>query len=87
MYLSLIELYRCSDGVVAVPSWLSLRTGVAESEFEQTKATLIEEGDRCVELVKQMALTRQFDIKQAVAIVKMMDDLSPFDKVQSSQDC
>ena len=45
------------------------------------KTALSEEQDRCVEVVRQMGLTRQFDAKQAVQVVKLMDTLSPFDKV------
>ena len=48
------------------------------------KSTLLEDGDKALTAVKQVALTRQFDIKQATEVVNTIGELSPFEKVEAA---
>lgn len=40
------------------------------------------DGDRAIEMIRQLAVSRRFDAKQAVEIVQAIGELSPFDKVR-----
>lgn len=61
-----------------------LCAGIGSAEFAQLCDLLQEDGDRALEAVRQTALSRRFDIKQAVKVVTMIGDLSPFDKVEAA---
>ena len=58
--------------------------GIVASEFAQLCESLQEDGEQALAAVRQAALSRRFDVKQAVTVVRMIGDLSPFDKVEAA---
>lgn len=64
--------------------------GVPEDEFAMLLATLnslAEDSgaeERAIPTIKQMCLSRLFDVKQAVQLVQAVGNISPFDKVEAA---
>jgi len=63
--------------------------GVADDEFATLLVTLRSLGDDgaaelALATVRQMALTRAFDVRQAVQLVDAIGEVSPFDKVEAA---
>lgn len=60
-----------------------------EDEFGTLLATLNSlaedgSGEHALAVVRQMSLTRSFDVKQAVQLVKAVGVLSPFDQIEAA---
>lgn len=57
--------------------------GISAADFEQLKVMLADE-DKCLDALRQIALTRRFDLKQATEVVRLVGIASPFDKVEAA---
>jgi hypothetical protein len=56
--------------------------GIIDEEFSEIKSIIREDSDEALRSIKQMSLSRLFDVKQAVEVVRLMEEVSPFDKVR-----
>jgi len=64
-------------------------TGVKPASFQEMLKTLTSLGsdgltDHALEVVKQMAMGRKFDARQATQLINALGEISPFDKVEAS---
>lgn len=76
------------DAIQRLMGRMALR-GVPDALFTQLLATLqllSDEGhsEHALQAVRQMALGREFDVKQAVVLVNLIGTVSPFDKVEAA---
>lgn len=58
--------------------------GIPDVQFQQLVTLLGEDPDQAMAKVKQVAATREFDIKQATRLVATVGELSPFDKIEAA---
>lgn len=58
--------------------------GITDDEFSEIKSVIREDPDEALRSIKQVSLSRLFDVKQAVEVVRLMEEVSPFDKVRVS---
>lgn len=58
--------------------------GMHASEFDQLCTRMTEESDTAIATLRQVALSRSFDIKQATRVVQLVGEVSPFDRVEAA---
>ena len=60
------------------------RRGVDEAELLQVTSAIDLDPDRAIEGLRQLALTRRFDAKQARSVVAQIGEVSQFDQVEAA---
>eukprot|EP01138_Halocafeteria_seosinensis_P008782 gb/GECG01008976.1/.p1 GENE.gb/GECG01008976.1/~~gb/GECG01008976.1/.p1 ORF type:complete len:229 (+),score=39.90 gb/GECG01008976.1/:1-687(+) len=58
--------------------------GITDDEFSEVKSVIREDPDEALRSIKQVSLSRLFDARQAVEVVRLMGEVSPFDKVEAA---
>lgn len=57
--------------------------GINDEEFQKLLSIIEHDPEEALQYIRQVSLSRLFDVKQASEVVRLMGDLSPFDKVCS----
>lgn len=60
------------------------RRGVDEAELVQVRSAIDSDPESAVLGLRQLAMTRKFDAKQAFSIVQQIGEVSPFDQVEAA---
>jgi len=60
------------------------RRGVDDAELVQVTSAIELDPDRAIAGLRQLALTRRFDAKQARSVVAQIGEVSPFDQVEAA---
>jgi hypothetical protein len=60
------------------------RRGVDEAELVQVTSAIDSDPESAVVGLKQLAMTRKFDAKQAFSIVQQIGEVNPFDQVEAA---